>query len=116
MGAPSSRGTRGSPSSWAGSPGRNRGAGAARATTARPGVEGRIPSGAIPGVDSLTQFASRGGPPTEPLIQKALEGGAKHVAGRGIIAAVQVSLGQLRDARALLVRAGDQPPVLPAEM
>jgi len=29
---------------------------------------------------------------------------------------VQVSLGQLRDARDVLVRAGDQPPVLPAEM
>src|SRR2546426_1600331 len=54
--------------------------------------------------------------PTEPLIQKALEGGAKHVAGPRIVAAVQLSLGQLRDARDLLVRAGDQPPVLPAEM
>src|SRR3989454_3512733 len=49
--------------------------------------------------------------PTEPLIQKALEGGAKHVAGPRIVAAVQLSLGQLRDARDLLVRAGDQPPV-----
>src|SRR2546429_7268033 len=50
------------------------------------------------------------------LIQKALEGGAKHVAGPRIVAAVQLSLGQLRDARDLLERAGDQPPVLPAEM
>src|SRR5439155_21857413 len=33
-----------------------------------------------------------------------------------IVAAVQLSLGQLRDARDLLIRAGDQPPVLPAEM
>jgi len=29
---------------------------------------------------------------------------------------VELSLGQLRDARDLLIRAGDQPPVLPAEM
>src|SRR3989454_7805624 len=49
--------------------------------------------------------------PTEPLIQKALEGGAKHVAEPRIVAAVQLSLGQLRDARDLLIRAGDQPPV-----
>src|SRR2546430_10411355 len=79
-------------------------------------LEGRIPSAAIPAVDSLIQFASQEGLPTEPLIQKALEGGAKHVAGPRIIAAVQVTLGQLRDAHDLLVRAGDQPPLLPAEM
>jgi hypothetical protein len=79
-------------------------------------LEGRIPSAAIPAVDSLIQFASQEGLPTEPLIQKALEGGAKHATGPRIVAAVQVSLGQLRDARDVLVRAGDQPPVLPTEM
>jgi len=79
-------------------------------------LEGRIPSAAIPAVDSLIQFALQEGLPTEPLIQKALEGGAKHVAEPRIVAAVQLSLGQLRDARDLLIRAGDQPPVLPAEM
>ena len=40
-------------------------------------LEGRIPSAAIPAVDSLIQFALQEGLPTEPLIQKALEGGAK---------------------------------------
>jgi hypothetical protein len=79
-------------------------------------LDGRIPSAAIPAVDSLIQYASQEGLPTEPLIQKALEGGAKHIAAPRIVAAVQVSLGQLRDARDLLVRAGDQPPVLPAEL
>jgi hypothetical protein len=79
-------------------------------------LAGRIPSEAIPTVDSLIQFAAQEGLPTEPLIQKALEGGAKHVAGPRIVAAVQASLGQLRDARDLLVRAGDQPPVLPTEL
>jgi hypothetical protein len=86
------------------------------AQSVRGRLEGRIPSEAIPAVDSLIQFAAQEGLPTEPLIQKALEGGAKHVAGPRIVAAVQVSLGQLRGARDLLVRAGDQPPVLPAEM
>jgi len=86
------------------------------AQSVRGRLEGRIPSAAIPAVDSLIQFASQEGLPTDPLIQKALEGGAKHVPGPRIVAAVQVSLGQLRDARDLLVRAGDQPPVLPAEM
>jgi len=86
------------------------------AQSVRGRLEGRIPSTAIPAVDSLIQFAAQEGLPTEPLIQKALEGGAKHVAGPRIVAAVQLSLGQLRDARDLLVRAGDQPPVLPAEM
>src|SRR3977135_2503325 len=76
-------------------------------------LEGRIPSAAIPAVDSLIQSASQEGLPTEPLIQKALEGGAKHVAGPRIVAAVQLSLGQVREARDLLVRAGDQPPVHP---
>ncbi len=86
------------------------------AQSVRSRLEGRIPSEAIAAVDSLVQFASQEGLPTEPLIQKALEGGAKHVAGPRIVAAVQVTLGQLRGARDLLVRAGDQPPVLPAEM
>jgi hypothetical protein len=86
------------------------------AQSVRGRLEGRIPSAAIPAVDSLIQFASQEGLPPEPLIQKALEGGAKHVAAPRIVAAVQVSLGQLRGARDLLVRAGDQPPVLPAEI
>ncbi len=86
------------------------------AQSVRGRLEGRIPSAAIPAVDSLIQFASQEGLPTEPLIQKALEGGAKHVTGPRIVAAVQVSLGQVRGARDLLVHAGDAPPVLPAEI
>ena len=82
------------------------------AQSVRSRLEGRIPSEAIAAVDSLVQFASQEGLPTEPLIQKALEGGAKHVAGPRIVAAVQVTLGQLRGARDLLVRAGDQLPLL----
>src|SRR5438034_734959 len=86
------------------------------AQSVRGRLEGRIPSAAIPAVDSLIQLAAQQGLPTEPLVQKALEGGAKQVAASRIVAAVQLSLGQLRDARDLLVRAGDKPPVLPAEL
>src|SRR5260370_40443080 len=54
--------------------------------------------------------------PTEPLVQKALEGGAKRVTTPGIVAAVATSVAQLREARALLVAAGDAPPATPAEI
>ncbi len=61
-------------------------------------------------------MAAREGLPTEPLVQKALEGGAKHVSAPRIGAAAQEMLEQLRDARALLVRAGDAPPATAAEV
>src|SRR5439155_504265 len=74
------------------------------AQSVRARLDGRIPSAAIPAVDSLIQFASQEGLPTEPLIQKALEGGAKHVAGPLIVAAVQLSLGQPRAEALAIVR------------
>lgn len=86
------------------------------AQSARGRLEGRVPAAAIPGVDSLVQAAAQEGLPTEPLVQKALEGGAKHVAAPHIVATVQVGLSQLRGARDLLVRAGDVPPVTPSEI
>jgi hypothetical protein len=86
------------------------------AQSVRSRLEGRVPAEAVPAVDSLVQVAAAEGLPTEPLVQKALEGGAKHVSAPRVIGAVQVSLGQLRDAHDLLVRAGDQPPVTPAEV
>jgi len=79
-------------------------------------LEGRIPSDAVPVVDSLVQVALHEGLPSEPLVQKALEGGAKQVPSPRIVAAVQASLGQLRDAHELLVRAGDQPPIRAGEV
>ena len=86
------------------------------AQSARGRLEGRVPGAAIPVVDSLVQRALAEGLPAEPLIQKALEGGAKQVTAPRIVAAVQVSLGQLRDARDLLIRAGDEPPATPSEV
>ena len=79
-------------------------------------LEGRVPTAAVPTVDSLVQVAAREDLPTEPLVQKALEGGAKHVSAGRIGAAALEMLDQLRDARALLVRAGDAPPATAAEV
>jgi hypothetical protein len=73
-------------------------------------LEGRVPAGSIPGLDSLIAVAAAEGLPTEPLIQKAIEGGAKHVSGERIVEAVALKIEQLRKAQGLLVRAGDRPP------
>jgi hypothetical protein len=86
------------------------------AQAVRDRLEGRVPAEAIPAVDSLVQVAAQENLPTEPLVQKALEGGAKQVVAQRVVAAVQVSLTQLRDAHDLLVRAGDLPPVTPGEV
>ncbi len=86
------------------------------AQSVRSRLEGRIPRDAVPTIDSLVQRAVTEGLPTEPLIQKAIEGGAKRVSAPRIVAAVQSDLGQLRDARDLLVRARDEPPVTAAEV
>ena len=91
-------------------------AGPLAAQSARARLEGRVPGAAVPALDSLVQQAVAEGLPTEPLIQKALEGGAKQVTAPRIVAAVQLSLGQLRAARDLLIRAGDEPPVTPGEV
>ena len=79
-------------------------------------LEGRLPASSIPVVDSLVGVAAAEGLPTEPLIQKAIEGGAKHVSGERIVKAVALNIEQLRQAQALLVRAGDAPPVTVAEV
>jgi hypothetical protein len=79
-------------------------------------LEGRVPAASIPVVDSLIGVAAAEGLPTEPLIQKAIEGGAKHVSGERIVKAVALNVEQLRQAKALLVRAGDAPPVTALEV
>lgn len=86
----------------------------AQAVRAR--LEGRVPAASIPSVDSLVGVAAAEGLPTEPLIQKAIEGGAKHVTGERIVKAVALNIEQLRQAKALLVRAGDAPPVTAVEV
>jgi hypothetical protein len=79
-------------------------------------LEGRVPAATIPVVDSLVRVAVAESLPSEPLIQKAIEGGAKHVSSERILKAVALNIEQLRQARALLVRAGDTPPVTAGEV
>jgi hypothetical protein len=86
------------------------------AQSVRARLEGRVPASSIVAIDSLVRVAAAENLPTEPLIQKAIEGGAKHVSGDRIVRAVELNLDQYRQAQALLVRAGDAPPVTPAEV
>jgi hypothetical protein len=79
-------------------------------------LEGRVPAASIPALDSLIGVAAAEGLPTEPLIQKAIEGGAKRVSAERIVQAVALNMEQLREARALLVRAGDAPPATAVEV
>ena len=86
------------------------------AQSLRSRLEGRVPAASIPVIDSLVQVAAREDLPTDALLQKAIEGGAKQVSGERIVKAVELNLEQLRQAQALLRRAGDAPPATPAEV
>lgn len=79
-------------------------------------LAGRVPQPALTAIDSILIAAHREGLPTHPLIEKALEGGAKGVAPDKIILAVSSSASQLRTARALLRQAGETQPTDPAEV
>jgi hypothetical protein len=68
-------------------------------------LEGRIPAAALPGIDSLVAQAVAESLPTEPLVQKALEGGAKGIPVDRLVGGVRRGLVQLRDARAIVARA-----------
>lgn len=75
------------------------------AQTARTRLEGRVPAAALPGLDSLIEQAVAESLPTEPLVQKALEGGAKGIPVGRLVNGVRHGLVQLRDARAIVSRA-----------
>ncbi len=77
---------------------------------------GRVPAAAVAPVDSVVRAAEADGLPTEPLVRKALEGGAKQASTDQIVAAVAVVAGELREARTLLLRGGAGAPVPPAEI
>ena len=68
-------------------------------------LEGRVPAGALPGLDSLIEQAVAESLPTEPLVQKALEGSAKGIPVPRLVNGVRHGLVQLRDARAIVSRA-----------
>jgi hypothetical protein len=71
-------------------------------------LEGRVPAGALPAIDSLVTQAVAESLPSEPLMQKALEGSAKGVPADRLVAGVRRGLGQLREARAILTRASPE--------
>jgi len=83
---------------------------------ARGRIEGRVPAPAVAPVDSIIRVAAAAGLPTEPLVQKALEGGAKKVDAARIVAAVADQAGELAAARALLRRTAPEQPISPAEL
>jgi hypothetical protein len=69
-------------------------------------LEGRVPGAVVAVVDSIVAAAAARDLPTEPLIQKALEGGAKGAAPERIIAAVQLVGTRLAAAGAAIDRVG----------
>lgn len=86
------------------------------AQSMRARLVGRVPAAAVAPVDSVVRVAGADGLPTEPLVRKALEGGAKQASADQIVAAVAVVAGELREARTLLLRGGARSPVPPAEI
>ncbi len=81
-----------------------------RGLAAQAGVAARLDARVAPevviAVRALADTAAGRGLPVEPLIQKALEGGAKRVPADRIIAAVRALAGQLDAAAAALREAG----------
>jgi len=68
-------------------------------------LAGRVPAAALPAIDSLIATAAAESLPTEPLVQKALEGSAKHIPVDRLVTGVRRGLLQLRVAREIVVRA-----------
>jgi hypothetical protein len=74
-------------------------------------LAGRVPQEALSTIDSLIGIAVAESLPTEPLVQKALEGSAKGVAANRLVNGVRRGLVQLREARIVVVRARPDQPV-----
>lgn len=74
-------------------------------------LPGRVPSAALPAIDSVIATAVAESLPTEPLVQKALEGSAKRIPPDRLVSAVRSTLMQLREARALVSRAVPGQPI-----
>lgn len=74
-------------------------------------LPGRVPPAALPAIDSVIATAVAESLPTEPLVQKALEGSAKRIPPDRLVSAVRSTLMQLREARALVSRAVPGQPI-----
>ena len=68
-------------------------------------LAGRVPPAALPAIDSLIAAAVAESLPSEPLVQKALEGSAKGVPTDRLVNGVRRGLLQLREARVIVGRA-----------
>jgi hypothetical protein len=73
-------------------------------------LRGRVPGEVAGAVQSIAEAAAARGLPVEPLIQKAMEGGAKGVPADRVIAAVRGLVARLDSARVALRDAGVQAP------
>jgi hypothetical protein len=75
-------------------------------------LPGRVPAAALPAIDSIITAAAAESLPTEPLVQKALEGGAKNIPADRLVNGVRRGLLQLRQARVIVSRTvpGQSPP------
>ena len=74
-------------------------------------LPGRVPAAALPAIDSIIATAVAESLPTEPLVQKALEGSAKNVPPDRLVSAVRRNLLQLRQARVIVYQAVPDQPV-----
>lgn len=75
-----------------------------------PRLTSHVPPAAIPGVQAIISRAAQDSLPTEPLVEKALEGGAKGAPAEMIVTAVGAEEARLRSARNLLRQAGTPGP------
>ncbi len=75
-------------------------------------LAGRVPAAALPAIDSILAAAVAESLPTEPLVQKALEGSAKNIPADRLVNGVRRGFLQLRQARVIVSRAvpGQAPP------
>jgi hypothetical protein len=73
-------------------------------------LAGRVPAAALPAIDSIIATAVAESLPTEPLVQKALEGSAKQVPPDRLVTAVRRGLLQLRTAREIVMKVAPGQP------
>lgn len=81
-----------------------------------PRLAGHVPQAALAGVHAIISRAEQDSLPTEPLVEKALEGGAKGAPAEMIVTAVGAEEARLRTARDLLRGAGAPGPYHAAEI
>src|SRR5437667_11353188 len=76
-------------------------------------LAGRVPAAVLPAIDSIIGTALAESLPTEPLVQKALEGSAKNIPPDRLVSGVRRGLLQLRQARIIVSQAVPQGQPVP---